>query len=421
MWAGNIPLPEPMLYNNASGHRKDTTTAPVPMSMPVPQHFQYDTPGYGHLTGYPIHPSEEGQSAYGTHQWQGADMVERNGNAFAQSQYHPSQLPHPGQSEGLHIPSQWSTPQQPYYPFVSPSTRPQREMPTLHPAMLSNGQTSSSVYQNVRGSEVRETKGKDVRSNAGHYNNLPKAVDELETFKTIFELFDDKLMEDLVRVCRKGHLGPQIKTTMDVLKATSSATVASARSLYQIYGILADMVIGKLRVLAGQSNRGGALLPDQDFDEHWKNIEDLTEATKKSTASLLQCTHDLKLLSGDAEKIYVRVNVGGRVGNWLASHAPLGRSAGAGLVGVTKEAGTQNFNDEKKSKAKRSDVLNLLNLELPATLRLVQISIADFNSHRVVQHEDLKSKMEHLKGNITPEGARRTLRDWEVFISSLAD
>lgn len=75
---------------------------------------------------------------------------------------------------------------------------------------------------------------------------------------------------------------------------------------------------------------------------------------------------------------------------------------------------------EADLKEKRPDNSKFLNLELPTSLKQVQLSLVGFNSHRVMQHEDIKSKMDDLKSFMTPEAARRNLKDWEVFSSSLA-
>lgn len=118
---------------------------------------------------------------------------------------------------------------------------------------------------------------------------------------------------------RDGKLGPEIQSKMLELKTTSSSAVTSARNLCSNYEYFAKKVVDKLRLL-GQSNRGGALLPDGDLEVMWNTVEELDRSSKMSVASLLQCTYDLKLVSSEAEERYGKMNVAKRVRNWLANY-----------------------------------------------------------------------------------------------------
>lgn len=139
---------------------------------------------------------------------------------------------------------------------------------------------------------------------------------------------------------RDGKLGPEIENKMQELKSASSSTVTSARNLCSNYETLAKKVIEKLRRLA-QSNRGAALIPDDDLDSMWNTVEILDQSSKASVASLLQCTYDLRLVSSEAEERYGKMNVAKRVRNWLTNHGHATRTGAA--VGAGAQDSSMSF------------------------------------------------------------------------------
>ena len=192
MWAGNdqnIMFPEPTLYN-------DVPAPDIRISMPEPQHFQYTSAGVG-PTGSPIVPFRPQHSSS---PWHSANMIRHSSSVWVQT---PVQQPlTQSPSNGYHYgPQEGGNPQwQPPTPNIPPppvSALQPPLAPNLYytPPSISR---SPSIRSRTPINGVHDTGYYEARLQTGHYyNNFPKDVDELDTFRMIFELFGDDFANDL--------------------------------------------------------------------------------------------------------------------------------------------------------------------------------------------------------------------------------
>ncbi|KLO13993.1 hypothetical protein SCHPADRAFT_939878 [Schizopora paradoxa] len=398
MWNANepmIPFPKPMPYGNAPGLESATRlpNGPMRMAMPEPQHFQFEVTSYDAPVTYPYSSPSPG-------------MRPANSAPLASYAFQPNHDvwaanpgPWPSESFGPRLPSP-----QPPMPPNARSPRSRTPSSSYAPPFRGRVPSTSSSTSARQGRESQATNTPSTTSRHS-YNNLPRAVDELETFKKVLELLGDD-MSSWKEMESDAKLGLQLQRKMTEMKTASSLAVSSARDLCNSYETFASKVIKELQSRS-QSGFCRALLPNAELDGMWSRNAELSESTKTSVASVFRCTYELKSLSDEADERFGKQTMAKRFSNWFANHGHLwkkGDSAGTSTQGSSSR--TQSVDS------------TMFNQELPTYLKQIQISLTNLNTHRVMQHEDLRSKLEEFKKDMTAEVARRALRDWEVLSSS---